>query len=504
MASDEDKSKDQLISELKEVRQRISDLEVLETMHRRAENQLREKENIIESASSPIATADLEGRMTYGNPAFLKMWGFSGAEEFLGRPFPEFWMVGDRLDEITHALYNVGTWFGEIKARRKDGALFDAQVSAAMVYDKGGAPVALVSTSTDITDRQRAKEQLKVLVSDLERVNNELQDFAYIVSHDLKAPLRGISLLADWLSEDYSEVLDEGGREYLDKLLVRTRRMHNLIDGILQYSRVGRLEADPQRLDTEKLVGKVIDTLSVPEHITVRVEGNLPSALYDMTLFIQILLNLIGNAIKYIERPEGEVIVSCTDRGRVWEFCVRDNGVGIEERHFERIFKIFQSLKPVSEMDSTGIGLALVKKIVEQNRGVVWVESIVGQGSAFFFTVPKRTADEVPGSSDTVLIIDDNMDYTMAAAAMLRHEGHKVLSAANGPEAFKILEEHKGEIYLTLMDVRIPGEDALERYRILRRLHPGMKSIHTTGSQKVDVIKRRDKAGVNTMLNKRV
>ena len=172
-------------------------------------------------------------------------------------------------------------------------------------------------------------------------------------------------------------------------MLMRTKRMHNLIDGILQYSRAERFEPELQLLETDAVVRKIIDTLSSPENITVRIEETLPSVVYDETFLTQVFQNLIENVIKHLGKPEGEVVVSCTDGGDVWEFCVRDNGVGIEERRFEKIFKMFQSLKPRSKVESTGIGLPLVKKIVERNGGTARVESTVGEGSAFFFTIPK-------------------------------------------------------------------------------------------------------------------
>ena len=243
----------------------------------------------------------------------------------------------------------------------------------------------------EIGERQKAEEQLKILVDDLDRSNTELQDFAYVVSHDLKAPLRGISSLASWISEDYAEVLDEKGQEQIEKLLTRTKRMHNLIEGILQLSRVGKVDVNFEPLQTEDIVRETIDSLSVPENINAGINGTLPSVIYDRTLLVQLFQNLVGNAVKHLDKPVGDVVVSCNDAGEFFEFCVRDNGMGIEERHFERIFKIFQSLKSRSKVESSGIGLSLVKRIVERCGGTVRVQSAVGKGSAFYFTIPKAS-----------------------------------------------------------------------------------------------------------------
>ena len=171
------------------------------TERKEAKEALVFKDNIIECSSSVIATCDLEGYMTYGNPSFLKAWGFDNPEEFIGRPFWEFWLVKDRLDEIMQALRRDGTWFGEIKAKRKDGGIFDVRVSAATVFDSGGNPIALTSTSIDITDRKLAEEALqeahdelefrvKERTAELDLKNKELQDFAFVAAHDLAEPLR--------------------------------------------------------------------------------------------------------------------------------------------------------------------------------------------------------------------------------------------------------------------------------------------------------------------------
>ncbi|MCP4689185.1 MAG: PAS domain S-box protein, partial [Desulfobacterales bacterium] len=213
------------------------------------------------------------------------------------------------------------------------------------VYGPGGQYLGRRGANRDITEkkeaeealhfameqRAQAEEQLKILVKDLERANNELQDFAYVVSHDLKAPLRGISSLTQWLSDDYEDVLDDAGREYLDKLLVRTRRMYGFIEGILQYSRAGRVEANPERLDAGEVVREVIDDLSPPDNITVSINGVLPEVVYDRMLLGQLFQNLISNAVKHLDKPSGEVTVSCADLGDAHSFCVRDNGVGIEK-----------------------------------------------------------------------------------------------------------------------------------------------------------------------------
>ncbi len=241
-----------------------------------------------------------------------------------------------------------------------------------------------------VEERTTALEQANARLSE---VNEELEEFAYIVSHDLKAPLRAITQLAYWLSSDYADVLDEAGQQKLRLLVGRAKRMHNLIEGILQYSRVGRAQERQRPVDLDKLVREIIENLGPPPHITVTIEGTLPIVMGDPTHLEQVFQNLVSNAIKFMDKPEGRITVRGEDRGEFWQFSVSDNGPGIEEKHFERIFKIFQTLAPRNGgpdgTGSTGIGLSLVKKIVERRGGRVWLESTLGKGSTFYFTWPK-------------------------------------------------------------------------------------------------------------------
>ena len=249
----------------------------------------------------------------------------------------------------------------------------------------------------DITDRKRLEEericagerQLQLL-DELEKTNAELKDFAYIVSHDLKAPLRAITSLATWISTDYGDMLDEEGKEQLDLLLNRVKQMHNLIESILQYSRIGHMKENKQETNLSILVSDVIKMIDPPEEVVITVEDKLPTILCDRTWMEQIFQNLMSNAVRYMDKPNGQITIGCTEESGYWKFSVADNGPGIESRYYDKIFQIFQTLKPRDEVESTGIGLSIVKKIVESQRGKIWVHSKVGVGSTFFFTVPKE------------------------------------------------------------------------------------------------------------------
>jgi light-regulated signal transduction histidine kinase (bacteriophytochrome) len=259
-----------------------------------------------------------------------------------------------------------------------------------MTEDLQRRTTSIENLNREIEHRKKAEQRQVQLLKELEKTNQELNDFAYITSHDLKAPLRGIATLADWISTDYADKLDERGRKQINLLTGRVNRMHDLIDGILQYSRIGRVKEEKVVVNLNELVSEVIDMIAPPENITITVENELPTIECERTRIMQVFQNLIGNAVKYMDKPQGWVKVSCVEENAFWKFSVADNGTGIEEKYFEKIFKIFQTLSSRDEFESTGIGLSLVKKIVEMHDGKVWVESKPGKGSTFFFTLPKQ------------------------------------------------------------------------------------------------------------------
>ena len=236
----------------------------------------------------------------------------------------------------------------------------------------------------------RAVERADALArktAELARMNSELDAFAYAASHDLRAPLRGIANLAQWIEEDLQGSLREETREMLALLRSRMHRMESLIDGILQYSRAGRVHEPAEPVDVAALVDEIVDLLSPPE-ATIETTG-LPALVTERLPLQQILQNLIGNAVKH-GGPGVTVTVSATDAGPFWRFSVADNGPGIPEEYQGRIWGIFQTLEPRDRVEGTGIGLSLVKKLVEAQGGSVMLQSRPGEGAAFSFTWPKN------------------------------------------------------------------------------------------------------------------
>lgn len=253
----------------------------------------------------------------------------------------------------------------------------------------------------DITKRKQAEEEIRRLnaeleervkqrTAQLEQINKELESFAYIVSHDLRAPLRNIAQLAHWFIEDYAPILDEQGKTYADLLLNRVKRMDDLINSVLEYSRIGRATSKDEPIDLSVLLREVLETLNPPAAIQIEIQSKFPRIIADKIRISQVFQNLIGNALKFLDKPDGRIVIGCVDDGAYWKFNVEDNGPGIAPQYHEKIFQVFETLQSQNNQESTGIGLSIVKKIIELYGGTVWVESLVGHGSAFYFTLPKE------------------------------------------------------------------------------------------------------------------
>jgi len=246
----------------------------------------------------------------------------------------------------------------------------------------------------EIDVRKQVETKQKELLTKLEAANEELRSFAYVVSHDLKAPLRGIGSLVHWIAEDYRNLFDEEGKAQLDLLVNRAERMHKFIDGILQYSRIGKIHEEKQQVDINNLLESLEDLLEIPKNINLQIKNKLPDIKYERIYIEQIFQNLIGNAIKYMDKEKGVVTIGCSEANGFFEFSIKDNGPGIEPKYHEKIFQIFQTLIPRDEFESTGIGLTIVKKIIENNGGRIWLDSEPGKGSTFYFTVPRSINHE--------------------------------------------------------------------------------------------------------------
>lgn len=366
------------------------------TWRKNAAEELRQKaylEHVVAGVNDVVWSISASGdRVLFVNPAWERVFGHSHSE---AQHNPVLWLQTIHPEDRALAQASLATlladgqWDHEYRIVRPDGEVRWISDHAVLVRDAQGMPLRIDGIGRDITRRKLAEESQAALVHELQSANEELKNFAYVVSHDLKAPLRAIGSLAEWIATDYADKFDEEGREHLRLLVGRARRMDALIDGILQYSRVGQAHEERTEVDLDALMHEVIDSLVPPPHIRITIDTSLPTVRVERTRIQQVFQNLLSNAIKYIDKPQGEIHVGCIAEGKTWKFYVRDNGPGIEQRHFERIFQLFQTLMPRDRVESTGVGLALVKKIIELHDGRVWLESKVGEGSTFFFTLPR-------------------------------------------------------------------------------------------------------------------
>ena len=264
---------------------------------------------------------------------------------------------------------------------------------AELVADLKAALANQQAIEHQLRERVLEIEQTNLQLSDtshlLSQRNQELNDFSHIVSHDLQAPLRGISNLSQWLGEDLGGKLPVKNQQQLELIQDRVVQMTALIDGLLQYARIGRESIEPASTNIGQLLAELVDVLAPPPNFQVLFAADLPTIETPALLLKQVFTNLIGNAIKYHDRPNGRVEVLITDLGAFWQFTIVDDGPGIDPEHHHKIFGIFKTLVSRDNTKGTGIGLAIVQKIVETQGGSVWVESELGKGSAFSFTWPK-------------------------------------------------------------------------------------------------------------------
>ena len=231
-------------------------------------------------------------------------------------------------------------------------------------------------------------KQREALFTELAYQNQELSDYAHMVSHDLKSPLRSVDALTAWLKEDYESVLDAKGKENIDLIRNNVEKMDLLINGILEYSTISKNKVEFYQVDVDKLYFDIMEIIDIPKHISIHKKQHLPIIKGDKYRLQQLFQNLITNAITYNDKAQGSIEVGFEDKGEYWQFYIKDNGKGIDKIYFEKIFETFKKLE--NTPTSTGIGLSIVKKIVLLFEGDIWLESIVGTGTTFYFTLKKE------------------------------------------------------------------------------------------------------------------
>ncbi len=364
-----------------------------------AELSLRESEarfrSTFEQAGVGIAHVSLSGRWLFVNDKMCEITGYTAAE-LLNTNFQDI----THPDDLPQDRENIRQILaGEIQVVKfekryihKLGHIIWINLTGTVRRDEVGNPLYFIGSFEDINERKQAEFALQAQAIELAKTttklelrNQELNRFSYVVSHDLKAPLRAIANLSEWIEEDLAGAIDLGVQKNLDLMRARVHRMEALIDGLLEYARVGNTQASLETFSIEHLLAEIVDSLSIPSSFTIELPSCLPPITTNRTLLHQVLANLIGNAYKHHDRLDGRIRVSVVPAERVWEFTVTDDGRGIAPEFQDRVFGIFQTLAD-PDKKNTGIGLSIVKKIVEERGGKISLTSQLGEGSSFHFT----------------------------------------------------------------------------------------------------------------------
>ncbi|WP_028375668.1 PAS domain-containing sensor histidine kinase [Leeuwenhoekiella sp. MAR_2009_132] len=363
------------------------------TLNRRYKDNLQKQKekysSIIANMNLGLLEVDIEDRILMANQSFCELSGYS-EEELLGKQAAQIFLNEDSATVIKekHAVRSNGVSDSyEVEAIIKNGERRNWLISGAPNFDINGKLIGSIGIHLDITDLKNLEQQKESLLKTLEKSNQELEEYAHVVSHDLKSPLRSINALASWIKEDNAAILDAQSLENFDILESTLEKMENLISGILNYSSIQIENIKDEDTDVNVIIKDIQELIFVPDHINIITATNLPTINVDRTRLQQVFQNLIGNAIRYSDKEEGIIEIGYQEDAEYYIFSVKDNGIGIEEKYHEKIFNIFQSL--TDHKESTGIGLSIVKKIVNLYQGRIWVESTPTVGSTFYFSLKK-------------------------------------------------------------------------------------------------------------------
>lgn len=370
------------------------------TKHKRAEEKFR---LAVEAAPNGMVMVDKSGKITLVNKQMEKLFGYS-KEELMGKTIEL--LIPDRF-KSKHPEYR-NSFFNDPQMRlmgvgrdlfgvRKDGTEFPVEIGLNPIRTEEG--IFVLASIIDITERKNSEKMLKQKTLELEysneqlaRSNQELEQFAYVASHDLQEPIRMVSIYTKLLAEKYKDKIDEKANKYIDFAVNGAFIMQELINGLLNYSRIGNKLSEAVQVDCKKLVEQIINNINKIKEINATVNyHDLPTVIYDKTQLMQVFQNLISNAVKYhkIDEPL-KIDINAKAEKNYWLFSVKDTGIGFDKESSERIFELFQRLHTRKQYEGTGMGLTICKKIIEKNSGSIWAESEPQKGSTFYFTIPKQ------------------------------------------------------------------------------------------------------------------
>src|SRR5271166_3073209 len=348
-----------------------------------------------------IFVRDMNDIITYWNRGAAELYGWT-ADEAVGKHSHQLLQTDFPvpIEDVRAELLRTGRWEGELRKTKADGSRVVVASRWSLRQDEQGRPVAILETNNDITERKRREEEVQSLneelakrSTELESINRELEAFAYSISHDLRAPLRHMAGFTELLQKKASSVLDDKSNRYIAMILDSAKRMGNLIDDLLAFSRIGRTETQKSPVSLAQLVREALVEVrqdAEGRDIAWKI-GALPDFYGDRSMLRLVLVNLISNAIKFTRtRPQAEIEIGCAN-GNAGDLVVfvRDNGVGFDMKYVNKLFGVFQRLHPSEAFEGTGIGLATVQRIIHRHGGKVWAEGGVDSGATFYFSAPR-------------------------------------------------------------------------------------------------------------------
>jgi PAS domain S-box-containing protein len=362
---------------------------------------------VLEAVPDAIVVSDEQGQILLVNSQTERLFGYA-REQLIRQPTEMLILEQFREHHARHRkeylqrphtrLMDSGL---EVVGQRADGSEFPVEICLSLLQEEAG--MFICHAIRDLTERQRYENTLKWTAAELTRTNAELEQLAYAASHDLQEPLRTVVGATQILGRDYSSKLDPEAREWLVFATEGAKRMQELLNALLEYARLGTRRRPFELVDCEKIYQAAVANLklSIEESEAEVTHGPLPMVLGDGVQLIQLFQNLLSNALKFRRPDRPRVHVSAQPEQNHWRVCVRDNGIGIDPKHFNRIFSLFQRLHTREQFPGAGIGLAICKKIVEQHGGRIGVESKPGEGSNFFFSIPMVETQALPASPFT-------------------------------------------------------------------------------------------------------
>jgi len=366
----------------------------------REKNRELKKLSIVASkADNAILITDSRGVVEWVNDGFVRLTGYQDFEVIGKKPFDL--LHGPATDqgvraELREAIARKEPFSGELLKYRKDGTTFWTQITMTSIMEEDGEQGRFIFIESDITTRKLAEEKMNLYMHDLQKINKELDKFANVLSHEMKAPLRAIGNLAGLIEEEAKSSLSREALDHFEKIQGRVVRMEHLINGIFNYTKAGRNGSELSCFNVSDLVRETVDLIGISPNVTVNIREGMPVITAERVKLQQVFMNLINNSVAFNDKEDVHVEVGATEHEGDWEFYVSDNGPGIDPRYHDKIFVIFQTLHARDDRETTGVGLAIVKKLIEDAGGRIAVDSRRGHGARFSFTWPKETSRNHP------------------------------------------------------------------------------------------------------------